>query len=262
MVLEGRELAREERRRRRLPAGLGAHLGEGPVMMVDWHGDECGLGAGVLEAARRRLRGKRDFASAPQAPEAPGDEAAARPAWGPPPLEDADAVLLVAELHAGGGLQLGDEVAATSGDVAVGSKVIGSRHDGRPVLCERVAVGDVAASLADAFANAGRAAGRGALVEAAPPAAEAPLDLRDLARAGPAGVGGVETPREGGDAVGREDVRALSMEWNEQGARFKEWRRAVGESCEEPLDGLELRGAGTALHLCQRFAQHGGDPKT
>ncbi|CAK0825335.1 unnamed protein product [Prorocentrum cordatum] len=57
MVLEGRDLAREERRRRRFPPDLGAHLGEEPTTMVDWHGDECGLEAGALGAARRRLRG-------------------------------------------------------------------------------------------------------------------------------------------------------------------------------------------------------------
>eukprot|EP00959_Pyramimonas_sp_CCMP1952_P113707 2376940-Pyramimonas_sp.AAC.1 len=56
MVLEGRDLAREERRRRRLPLELGAQCGEDPTTMVDWHGDECGLDTGVLEAARRIRR--------------------------------------------------------------------------------------------------------------------------------------------------------------------------------------------------------------
>ncbi|CAK0838014.1 unnamed protein product [Prorocentrum cordatum] len=162
------------------------------------------------------------------------NEEATRLALGPPPLEDAETMLLVAGLHAGGGLQLGDEVAPTSGDVAAGSKVIGSRLDGRPVLCERVSFGDVSAWRAEALANAGRATA----------------------------IGGADTPRQGGEAAGREDARTLSAEWNMQGARFKVWRRAVGESCEGALGGCELRWAGTALHLCQRLTQHGGDPET
>ena len=54
-----------------------------------------------------------------------------------------ETTLLVADLHAGGGYQLGDEIAPTSADVAVGSKVIGHRDDGRPVLCERVPSSEV-----------------------------------------------------------------------------------------------------------------------
>ncbi|CAK0905694.1 unnamed protein product [Prorocentrum cordatum] len=155
MVLEGRDLARGERRRRRLPAALGRHLGEEPSMMVDWHGDECGLDGGLLDAARRRVSGKRGLTDAPRVPEAPGDEAATRPDLGAPALEDAESVLLVAELHAGGGLALGDEVTAHESDLAVGSKVIGRRPDGRPVLCERAAIGEVASWRAQALDNAG-----------------------------------------------------------------------------------------------------------
>ncbi|CAK0831638.1 unnamed protein product, partial [Prorocentrum cordatum] len=209
MVLEGRGLA-WERRRRRLPRDLGAHLGGEPRSMVEWHGDECGLDAGVLEAARRRLRGKRPLAAGARAP------------------EDADTVLLVAELHAGGGLELGDGVIFGGADVAQGSKVIGRRTDGRPVLCERVGISAVDRGLAD---------------------------LRVALREAPRGE--VE-----GAATGPEDVRTLAVDWNEQGARVESGGAQSARAAMGALGGCELRGAGTALHLRQRFAQHGGDSKT
>ena len=43
----------------------------------------------------------------------------------------------VAELRAGGGYRMGDEIESGPGDVAAGSKVIARRDDGRPVLRER-----------------------------------------------------------------------------------------------------------------------------
>ncbi|CAK0838221.1 unnamed protein product, partial [Prorocentrum cordatum] len=267
MVLEGRELAREERRRRRLPSALGAHLGEEPTSMVDWHGDECGLDIGVLEAARRRLRGKQPLATGARVPESPGDEAASRPVLAPPPLEGEESVLLVAEVQAGGGFQLGDEVAPGPDDVQARPKVIARRPDGRPVLCERVPVSEVERWRAQAFDNAGRMAAPLPAPLAPPPAEEAgrpsPFDLREaLADRPREEVGGTPTPREETAGPAADDVRTTAVEWNEQGVRFKEWRRAVGESSSEALDGCELRGAGTALHLCHRFTQHGGDPKT
>ncbi|CAK0790584.1 unnamed protein product, partial [Prorocentrum cordatum] len=228
MVLEGCDLAWDERRRRRLPRDLGAHLGVEPRSMVDWQGDERGLDVGVLESARRRLRGKRPLTAGAREPEAAGDE-------------DAETVLLVAELRAGGGLELGDEVAPGDADAAAGPKVIGRRSDGRTVLCDRVGLAAVEERRAQARANAGRLA-----ASADEPAAPLPADDR-----GHADIRAVLRER-----------RTLAVEWNEQGARFKEWRRAVGESSEEAQGGRELRGAGAALHLYQRFTQHGGVPKT
>ncbi|CAK0841438.1 unnamed protein product [Prorocentrum cordatum] len=111
MVLGGRELAREERRQRRLPAFLGAHFGEirpawwiGTATSAAWT-SECWW----LPSAARW--GKRPLVVAPRLPKAFGGEAAHRPALGPPPLVDADVARLVAEVQAGGGYQLGDEVA-------------------------------------------------------------------------------------------------------------------------------------------------------
>ncbi|CAK0810350.1 unnamed protein product, partial [Prorocentrum cordatum] len=244
MVLEGRDLAREERRRRRLPPELGGHLGEDPTTMVDWHGDERGLDAGVLEA--------------------PGDEEVTRPALGDAaPLEGAESALLVAELHAGGGLALGDELAASGTDVSAGTTVIGRRADGRPALRERAPLSDIAAWRAQGFDNARSLAPPPPPPDGAAPAEEGrPRDLRDALRAPVEEVGGASTPREARAEQQPEDVRTLAAEWNEQGVRFKEWRHAVGESSEEAVDGCDLRGAGTALHLSQRFTQHGGDLKT
>ncbi|CAK0879749.1 unnamed protein product [Prorocentrum cordatum] len=241
--------------------------GEEPTSMVDWHGDECGLDIGVLEAARRRLRGKRPLATGARVPESPGDEAASRPVLAPPPLEGEESVLLVAEVQAGGGFRLGDEVAPGPEDVQAGPKVIARRPDGRPVLCERVPVSEVERWRAQEFDNAGRMAAPLPAPLSPPPAEEAgrpsPFDLREaLADRPREEVGGTPTPREETAGPAADDVRTTAVEWNEQGVRFKEWRRAVGESSSEALDGCELRGAGTALHLCHRFTQHGGDPKT
>ena len=74
-------------------------------------------------------------------------------------LADTGTVLLVAELNAGGGLQLGDEVAAGPNDENVGAKVIARRADGRPVLCERVPYSQVEEWRAGTLANAGRLGG-------------------------------------------------------------------------------------------------------
>ena len=55
----------------------------------------------------------------------------------------------------------------------------------------------------------------------------------------------------------------MAVEWDEQGARFKPFRQAVAESSDIALeDGCEVRGGLTCLHMCRRFVQHGGDPKT
>ncbi|CAK0858263.1 unnamed protein product [Prorocentrum cordatum] len=170
MALEGRDLARKERRRLRLPPDLGAHLGAEPTTMVGRHGVERGVEAGALEAARRRLRGKRPLRDGGHVPEAPGDEEAPRPALGDAaPPEDAESVPLVAELHAGGGLALSDELAARGTDVSAGAKVICRRADGRPVLRERVALSEAAAWRAQAFENA-----RGVVPPAAPPMGSRP----------------------------------------------------------------------------------------
>ncbi|CAK0863884.1 unnamed protein product [Prorocentrum cordatum] len=251
MVLEGRDLAREECRRRRLPPELGAHLGEDPTTMVDWHGDECGLGADVLEAARRRLRGKRPQRNGARVLEVAGDEESTRPVLVDGPLEDAGSVLLVAELHAGGGLGLGDELSPSEADVAVGPAVIGRRADGRPVLCERVAISGSGSWRAQAFENARRVAAS-ALGPAEPPSAAdgRPIDLRGSLRAPSGEAGGASTPREGRQVEQQaEDVRTLAVERNEQGVRLKEWRRAVGESSEETLDSCELRGGPAGLEV-------------
>ena len=55
-----------------------------------------------------------------------------------------------------------------------------------------------------------------------------------------------------------EDMRTLSVEWDEQGTRHKEWRKVVQESRNEPPDDFELRGGNAAFFQCRKFLQHGG----
>ncbi|CAK0834039.1 unnamed protein product, partial [Prorocentrum cordatum] len=182
---------------------------------------------------------------------APGDEGSTRPVLVHGPFGGAENVLLVAELHAGGGLGLGDALSPSETDVAVGPKVIGRRAGGHPVLCEGAAISDVESWRAQAFENAPSVAASALGLAEPPPAADdRPVDLRDTLRAPPGEAGGASAPREGRQVEQQaEGVRTLAVEWNEQGVRFKEWRRAVGEGSEEALGGCELRGAGAALHL-------------
>jgi len=57
-----------------------------------------------------------------------------------------------------------------------------------------------------------------------------------------------------------EDVRTLAVEWDEQGERFKEWRRAVGESTTQNFSESPLDGPAVCLHLCKMMQRTGGDP--
>ncbi|CAK0860231.1 unnamed protein product, partial [Prorocentrum cordatum] len=209
MVLEGCDLAREERRRRRLPR-QGRSPRQGPDDgTVDWRGDERGLDAGVLEAARRRPRGKRPLLGGGRAPQAPGDEEATRAALGDAaPLGDAESALLAAELHAGGGLALGDELAASGAGVSAGAIAIGRRADGRPAPRERAPLSDAAAWRAQAFEDARSLAPPPPPPHVAAPAEERrPRDLRDALRAPVEEVGGASTPREARAEQQPEDVR-------------------------------------------------------
>ena len=73
MVTDGRDLARAERRRRRLPVTLGGTLGEEPGYFLDWDGGQHGIPEhGVARRAFRRMTGKQALPSVRRVEASPG----------------------------------------------------------------------------------------------------------------------------------------------------------------------------------------------
>ncbi len=58
-----------------------------------------------------------------------------------------------------------------------------------------------------------------------------------------------------------EDARTLEVDYDEQGERYKEWRKVVTEVREYSFPDWPLEGPMTVLHLVKHFGRHGGDPK-
>ena len=58
-----------------------------------------------------------------------------------------------------------------------------------------------------------------------------------------------------------EDVRTLAVEWDSQGVRYKDFKKAVNESSEQSIEDAELQGGQTALYSFKKMVQRGGDPK-
>ncbi|CAK0795767.1 unnamed protein product, partial [Prorocentrum cordatum] len=96
--------------------------------------------------------------------------------------------------------------------------------------------------------------------------AEAALPLEDD---GPVErVGGAATPELAlppvAEPLGEErdaDARALWVDNDEQGERFKRWRDVVGESRQEHYPDAKVDGPPGALHMLKHMERHGGDPR-
>eukprot|EP00438_Fugacium_kawagutii_P022866 Skav226462 [mRNA] locus=scaffold1781:97140:98588:+ [translate_table: standard] len=59
----------------------------------------------------------------------------------------------------------------------------------------------------------------------------------------------------------RDDARTLGVDYDEQGDRFKEWKRVVGELKEYSFGDWPHEGPLSTLHLCKHMLKSGGDPK-
>lgn len=59
----------------------------------------------------------------------------------------------------------------------------------------------------------------------------------------------------------KEDARTLSVDYDEQGDRYKEWRRVVGELREYNFSDWPHEGPLSVLHLCKHMLKNGGDAK-
>lgn len=63
------------------------------------------------------------------------------------------------------------------------------------------------------------------------------------------------------EASGGDDARTIEVDYDEQGERFKEWRKVMTEVREYSFADWPLEGPMTVLHLVKHFGRHGGDPK-
>ena len=151
-------------------------------------------------------------------------------------------------------------------DLPGGSLVLGThalfKVDGASGVCESVALESIAAwtdgrhDLA-ATPRDGEVPGpRGDLLD----------DLRDRLGALPAEAR-VEArappglPGTGVAADGPADVRVLSIDYDDQGERHKDWRSVVGESSEcNTYQDWPLEGEAVSLQMCKHFLRHGGSP--
>ncbi|CAK0868534.1 unnamed protein product, partial [Prorocentrum cordatum] len=95
-------------------------------------------------------------------------------------------------------------------------------------------------------------------------AAAAPLEDEEPAEP----IGGAATPELAlpplAEPLGEErdaDARALWVDYDEQGERFKRWRDVVGESRQERYPDAKVDGPPGALHMCKHMERHGGDPR-
>lgn len=89
-------------------------------------------------------------------------------------------------------------------------------------------------------------------------AAEGTSDLR--ARLGQAGA---TTPRGAGAEEDEHtaDVRTLWVDYDDQGERYKEWRRVAQESHAQHFSDFQSDGPPKQVHLCKHMLRHGGDPR-
>ena len=83
-------------------------------------------------------------------------------------------------------------------------------------------------------------------------------------------IGDREAPPKGTVADDGEDnyqeartlaARTLAVEYDEQGARFKEWRVVCAESTLEYYPDFPVSGPCSAVDVCKHMLRHGGTPK-
>ena len=58
-----------------------------------------------------------------------------------------------------------------------------------------------------------------------------------------------------------EDLRTCWIDTDETSSRFKKWRYVVLEGTQETFSGSVVPGLATALTVCRKMLQNGGDPK-
>ena len=62
-------------------------------------------------------------------------------------------------------------------------------------------------------------------------------------------------------ASNEEDIRTLWVDYDEQGCRYKEFKKVVAESKEVRFGDGEIDGPPSLLHLLKHMLRHGGNPR-
>ena len=64
-----------------------------------------------------------------------------------------------------------------------------------------------------------------------------------------------------GEEAVEEDLRTLWIDRDDQGQRFKEWKKVCSESSEERQADSPVAGPPSCLTVCKQVQHHGGNPK-
>ena len=70
-----------------------------------------------------------------------------------------------------------------------------------------------------------------------------------------------DAPAGTGESAGEEDLRTLWIDRDDQGQRFKEWKKVCSESSEERQADSPVAGPPSCLTVCKQMQHHGGNPK-
>ncbi|CAK0880153.1 unnamed protein product [Prorocentrum cordatum] len=194
-----------------------------------------------------------------------GDALAAAPAGAPAPPPEGHVWALAEPAP---GLPIGSIVdATTETPIGVGIDALWHRR-GRAWRVEQMPEAEVADWTSRRVEKLRR------LLEMVPPAA-APGDGPLALGAGPAPGGEVPPPGPGDRHAGADagdggpspeersgdDTRTLWVEWDEQGERFKEFRKAINESVSHDWGHQRLEGGLTCLHTCKMMYRTSGPPR-
>ena len=144
-----------------------------------------------------------------------------------------------------GGLGLGQEVGLNAEtDVQIGDRTAMACRNGIWLKCEMIRVAD-----AGEYADKRRALFAGSNASGS---GECPTNLERLKHES---TGVKDADEEAGD------VRALWVDFDEHGERYKRWRDVCKESHCPTLGDKPLEGPTTALHAMKHMERHGGDPR-
>ena len=159
---------------------------------------------------------------------------------------------LVSALGSKGSDLFGQTVALGPEDVVRGSLGIHQLSDGSYVPVELVAL--------DRLDSWRESKGEDARRMSPKDGADRVLERRAFGAATP--PAGRESAKEGDPLPeAPDDLRTCWIDTDEQGVRYKEWRRVVQEASQENFHDGPLRGPATCLAVCRTMQQHGGNPK-
>ena len=89
------------------------------------------------------------------------------------------------------------------------------------------------------------------------PAASAGIDVSKAAKEAAPEIGILADKDEG-----ESDARTLWAEFDEQGERYREWRRVVADSTPHAWKDWPHQGPSSLMHMLKHFMKHGGEPKS